>query len=146
MLQLRIKKFNELALDELYDILALRTDIFVVEQHCAYPELDYRDQLSHHVMLSKHEHLLGYARVPAPGSVYEETSIGRVAVRKEGRGKGFGRRVFHAALNLAQEQYPGQRIKIQAQCYLENFYAGFGFKTVSAPYPDVGVMHVDMIL
>ncbi|MDZ7845553.1 MAG: GNAT family N-acetyltransferase [Owenweeksia sp.] len=140
-----IKKFEELSLQALYEVLALRTDVFVVEQNCPYPELDFHDQSCVHVLLRQESRLVGYARVAPPGSVYQELSIGRMVICKQNRGQGFGHQVFAAAVKHARLHFKGEAIKIQAQCYLEDFYQGFGFKSTSAPYPDYGVMHVDML-
>lgn len=137
--------FDELSLEELYDLMALRTDIFVVEQECAYPELDYQDQQARHIMLYSQKQLVAYARALPPGSVYEEPSIGRVAVRFNYRGRGLARKVFEMALSELEASYPKHRIKLQAQTYLEEFYAEYGFKTITEAYPDFGIMHVDMI-
>ncbi len=140
------KEFATLSIDELYDLLSLRTDVFVVEQDCAYHELDGFDKRAMHVLGYENDELLAYARVLPPGTVYDLASIGRVVVKIEARQAGFGRLLFKAALEEAQSLYPNKEIKIQAQTYLEAFYKSFGFKTISEPYPDVGIWHVDMVL
>ncbi len=144
-MEIVIKKFSELSLTELYELLALRTQIFVVEQNCAYQEVDNHDQNALHIIGYKDEKMMAYARLVAPGQVYEEPSIGRVCVHEEHRGHQFGRTVFMAALEKAKALYPKQTLKIQAQVYLEEFYRSVGFKTISKPYPDFGIWHVDMI-
>lgn len=144
--ELLTKRFDELTTAELYDLLALRTDIFVVEQNCPYPELDGHDQVARHIMFLMDGKLLGYARILPPNSVYTQPSIGRVAVRMAYRGKGVARALVKEALRIMESEYPGLDFKLQAQTYLEDFYAGFGFKRMSDPYPDFGIMHVDMIL
>ncbi len=143
--EIQYKSFAELNTNELYDLLALRTDIFVVEQNCVYPELDYHDQASVHLMLYNQRELRAYARLVPPGGVYELASIGRIAVRANFRRHGFGRKIFEASLKHMSRLYPGSAIKLQAQTYLEAFYGAYGFETISKPYPDFGVMHVDMI-
>ena len=90
--------------------------------------------------------LVGYARVLPPNSVYTQPSIGRVAVREEFRNKGIARILVTEALRILRSDYPQMDLKLQAQTYLEEFYAGFGFRPISDPYPDFGIMHVDMIL
>ncbi len=144
-MELRIKSFDELTLHQLYKLLALRTDVFVVEQHCAYPEIDDYDPEARHIMGFQNDELIAYARVLPPNTVYEESSIGRVVVKKTFREKGYGREIFKVALAKVRSLFPAEPVKIQAQIYLEEFYAGFGFKTISEPYPDVGIMHVDML-
>lgn len=140
------KTFKELTLTELYDLLKLRTDVFVVEQDCAYPELDDYDQQALHVLGKQENKIIAYSRILPKDTVYSQVSIGRVAVREEHRQKKLGQRLFEFSLEKSREKHPRETIKIQAQIYLENFYAAFGFKTISEPYPDVGVWHVDMIL
>ena len=145
-MNLHIKKLQNLTSLELYELYKLRTDIFVVEQDCAYPEVDEADLLAQHVLGLVNEEVLACARVVPPGAVYEYPSIGRVAVRPDQRRKGYGRQVFDLALRKAQKLYPHQTLKIQAQVYLEKFYRDFGFETVSGKYLDAGVEHVDMLL
>lgn len=140
-----IRSYDELSIDELYDLLALRTDVFVVEQDCAYPELDYHDQQARHIMLYSGSMLTAYARALPAGTVYDEPSIGRVAVKFNYRGRGMARRVFEMALSELESSYPKAKIKLQAQTYLEKFYADYGFERISDAYPDFGIMHVDMI-
>lgn len=144
--RIQIKPFSGLSADELYTLLKLRTDIFVVEQNCAYAELDDYDQECLHVLAYEGETLVAYARVVPPGAVYKQASIGRVAVHKAYRAKGYGRLLFKAALTETKKVHPNQVVKIQAQTYLEAFYQSFGFKTISEPYPDFGIWHVDMVL
>ena len=107
--------------------------------------MDNQDQQALHVIGWQNNKVVACARICPPLSVYREPSIGRVAVKMEDRGSGFGRQLFKRALEETLRQYPNQKIKIQAQVYLEEFYKSFGFVTISEPYPDVGVMHVDMI-
>lgn len=140
-----IKAYSDLSRDELYDLLALRTDIFVVEQNCVYPELDYHDQTSTHFLIYDDQKLLAYARLAPGGSVYKQVSIGRVAVREGHRGKGLAKKLLEAALKETLRLYPNQEIKLQAQTYLIDFYSRYGFMSVSEPYPDFGIMHVDML-
>lgn len=141
-----VKVFSELSTQELYELMALRESVFVVEQECAYQELDNFDQEATHILGYSQNVLVAYARVLPPSTVYTECSIGRVLIKKEARNAGLGRKIFDTALTEAQKLYSDQIIKIQAQVYLEEFYASFGFKTISEPYPDWGIWHVDMIL
>ncbi|MGB0176398.1 MAG: GNAT family N-acetyltransferase [Owenweeksia sp.] len=144
-MEIRIKPFSELSAKTLYDVLALRTEIFVVEQKCAYQEVDHHDQQSIHVMGYKKEELVAYARIVAPQEIYEEPSIGRVCVKLSSRNAQLGRQIFEAALKEAESVYPETTLKIQAQVYLEDFYTSLEFKTISQPYLDFGIWHVDMI-
>ncbi len=140
------KTLEEMSSLELHHLYKLRTDIFVVEQKCAYPEVDDCDLAAFHTLLFSDGELLACARLLPPGQNYPQPSIGRVAVREDVRGRGYAREVFRQTLHLAAELHPRKEIKVQAQTYLEPFYQAFGFKTISDPYPDFGVMHVDMIL
>lgn len=144
-MKLETKTFEELSNKELYAILKLRTEIFVVEQACAYLEVDDHDQKAMHILGIIDGKIMAYSRVVVPGGIYAEPSIGRVAVHGKGRSEGYGRIIFEEALKCAIATFPNQKIKIQAQVYLEEFYKSFGFETISKPYPDVGIMHVDML-
>lgn len=144
---MRFFRLEQLSGPILFDYLRLRTDVFVVEQGCAYPELDDWDRDAEHLLCYAEETLLGCARILSHGTAYPEPSLGRLAVATAYRGQGWGMQLLEACLKRMQTLYPGETIRIQAQHYLENFYARAGFRTVSeAPYPDVGVMHVDMLL
>lgn len=145
-MEIQVKSFEQLSPQELYSLMKLRVDIFVVEQECAYEELDNFDQVATHILGYSQNELVAYARVLPPDTVYTQCSIGRVAVKKEARNTGFGRMLFQSALEEAQRLHKGEEIKIQAQIYLEEFYSSFGFQTISEPYTDWGIWHVDMIL
>jgi ElaA protein len=144
-MQLISRPYSALSLDELYQLLKLRTDVFVVEQHCAYPELDDYDQVAQHILGVDDMGLVAYARVLPPESVYTQPSIGRVCVAKTARAKGYGHDLFKYALEVAGKMHLGQTVKIQAQTYLEEFYQRFGFTTITEPYLDSGIAHVDML-
>lgn len=144
-MQLISRPYSALSIDELYQLLKLRTDVFVVEQHCAYPELDDYDQDAQHILGLDESGLVAYARVLPPESVYTQASIGRVCVAQEARGKGLGKDLFAFAMEAAKKLYLEQSLKIQAQTYLEEFYQDFGFTTITEPYLDVGIAHVDML-
>ncbi len=140
-----IKKFDELSLDELYQILVLRCAVFVVEQDCAFLECDGKDKCSYHVFTKENDKVIAYLRIPMPSVVYDEVSIGRVLVKEEYRKKGISRELVSKAMNFITEELKETRIKIQAQSYLEKFYAEFGFKTVSEEYLEDGIPHIDMV-
>ncbi len=140
-----IKEFEQLSTQELFKILKLRTKIFVVEQNCAYQEVDDADLKSVHVFGKLKDGIIACARIVPPEAIYKEPSIGRVAVSKDFRNQNLGREIFQKSLEKAKEMYPNQTLKIQAQTYLEKWYKSSGFETVSEPYPDFGIMHVDML-
>lgn len=140
------KKWQELERDELFDIYKLRVDVFVVEQDCAYPEIDYNDKLVGHLFAYADGQLAAYSRLCPPHTVYPEVSIGRVICHSNFRGQGLGRELVKRAVEQLQKDFPGQKIKAQAQEYLEYFYKSFGFKTISESYLEDGIPHVDMVL
>lgn len=140
-----IKAFDELTLEELYDVLALRTDVFVVEQNCPYPEVDGKDTTCYHLLVKEDGKLLAYLRILPKGLSFEEASIGRVVVDKDHRGKGLARPMMEAAIAFIMETLGEETIKISAQAYLEEFYGSVGFEAVSEVYLEDGIPHKDMV-
>lgn len=141
------KTFDQLSAKEVYQILAVRQEVFVVEQDCPYQDADGLDQTSMHLftMDDAHQHILAYLRVVAPGEKYDEPSIGRVLTSERARGKGLGKQMTEKAMQLTQQTYPGKAVRISAQEYLIQFYAEFGFETVSEPYDEDGIPHIEML-
>jgi ElaA protein len=132
------KSFDELTTRELYDLLRLRTDVFVVEQSCAYPEMDGKDPLCTHLLAYEDSQLAAYARWYPDG---EQVVLGRIVTRGDLRKRGLNRRLMARVLDAV-----GARpIRISAQRYLEQYYQSLGFETVSDPYDDFGISHVDMV-
>lgn len=138
-----VKTFSELNTSELYDILYLRAKVFVVEQECAYLDLDYADQKSLHCLLYEDDSLLAYARVIPAGVQHKEVSIGRVVTSKPGNG--YGRRIFAAAMEAAKCQLDAVRIEIASQTYISHLYEEFGFRAVSDEYILEFRPHITMI-
>lgn len=143
------RTFAELTTAELYEVLALRQQVFVLEQRCFYNDFDGLDQEAHHLLgwrtIDGKRQLAGYLRCLAPGVKFAEMSLGRVLTAKAARGTGVGRELIAHGIAHAERQYPGHRIRIGAQHYLEQFYAGFGFQTVTPVYDEDGIPHVDML-
>ena len=142
-----IRSFFELDLDQFFEILKLRIDVFVVEQQCAYSELDVHDRHKETRHLAGYDEcgkLVVYARLLPAGLTFPEVSIGRCVVKKNVRGLGVGHELLRVALSEIQQCWPNGSIKIAAQEYLEGFYAQYQFKRVSDRYLDVGVPHIDM--
>lgn len=138
-----IKSFEELSLEELYEILKIRVEIFVVEQDCPYPEVDGKDQESWH-LIGRHEgDLSAYARLLPRGLSYNEAAIGRVLVDASRRGSGAGRELMNRAVHFFEERNEPV-IRLQAQEYAEKFYASFGFERISDVYLEDNIPHVDM--
>ncbi len=140
------KKFDELSPHELYAILKLRSEVFVVEQHCVFLDADDKDQYCHHVMCMNDHKLLAYARIMPPGISYAETSIGRIVSSPSERGSGAGKKVVAESIVLAQSLYGKGSIKIGAQLYLKKFYESFGFIQSSDIYLEDGIEHIEMLL
>jgi len=139
------KNFNQLTTNELFQIYQLRVTVFVVEQACAYQDVDDLDLTAQHlVRFDEAQRLSAYARIMDEGS---QVRIGRVVVAPFARKQGIGRKLVAAAIATAQQNYPrAQQIVIQAQAYLQEFYASFGFEPVSDVYLDTGIPHLDMVL
>ncbi|MDB5754086.1 MAG: family N-acetyltransferase [Massilia sp.] len=143
------RTFADLTNAELYEVLAQRQHVFVLEQQCLYNDFDGLDPDAHHLLgwriIDGRRQLAGYLRCLAPGAKYTEMSLGRVLTTSAARGAGIGRELLGQGIRHAERQHPGHPIKIGAQRYLEDFYASFGFVTISAPYEEDGIMHVDML-
>lgn len=144
-MQWKIKEFDQLSLQELYSLLTLRTDVFVVEQACPYPELDGKDPTCLHLIGMDGDELVGYLRLLPAGQSYEEASIGRVVIRSSHRGRGLGRLMMECAIQYITEEWKEEKITIGAQAYLEKFYQSLGFKPVSEVYLEDGIPHLDML-
>lgn len=143
-MELVIKHFSELNLDELYDILKARTDVFVVEQNCPYRELDGKDKNAFHIFLRDENGIIAYLRTLDRGVAFDEVSIGRIITVR--RGQGYGAIILREGIEFVKKQYNTDKIKIMAQCQAKGFYEKFGFKQCSEPFLDDGIWHIDMIL
>jgi ElaA protein len=149
MLHWQWRRFPELSVDELYRVLALRQQVFVVEQKSIYLDVDGYDRGSHHLLGSlpgEPEPLLAaYLRVLPPGLKYPEASLGRVVTAPRARGHGYGKTLLERGVGFIEANYPGAPIRIGAQHYLQKFYEGFGFRQISDVYDEDGIPHIDML-
>ena len=149
MINWRWALFEDLTVQDLYEILRARSQVFVVEQDCAYQDIDDLDQHAWHLLGWRqgrgNEVLVAYLRVVFPGKRYPEPSIGRVLTILSERRSGAGKQLTEVALGHIEREYPGSAIRISAQHRLERFYSEFGFKTVSEPYDEDGIPHVEML-
>ena len=136
------RRWADFTAPQLYELLQFRQAVFVVEQASPYADLDGRDARAEHLLLRRGGALIGCLRVIEPDPLVR---IGRVAVARGERGHGFARAMMEAALQRANETYPHRDVAVSAQIYLEPFYQSLGFTTISAPYDDYGVPHVDMV-
>lgn len=145
MIRWQLKKFDELTPHELYAILQLRNEVFVVEQNCVFQDADNKDQLSYHLMGWSEEKLIAYSRIIPAGVAYEYVSIGRVVTSPEKRRNGTGKILMNEALNATINLFGNVSIKLGAQLYLKNFYESFGFVQSSDIYIEDGIPHIEMI-
>jgi len=145
MLKITIKTFKELTTDELYALLQLRSEVFVVEQDCVYQDIDYKDQKALHVLGFKNDKLVAYTRIFKPGDYFNYASIGRVIVAQNERDHKYGYDIMNASINAIKEYYNETTIKISAQTYLKKFYNNLGFEEVGEGYLEDGIPHIGMI-
>ncbi len=143
-------RFDELSTKDLYRILQLRAEIFIVEQECVYQDVDGFDQDALHVMghLSGSDEtpLVCYSRLLPPGAKYDGASIGRVVTKTSARGEGNGKALMVNSLAFCKAHWPGKAITISAQQYLQKFYTELGFEAKSEPYDEDGIPHLRMQL
>ncbi len=144
-MKFEIKHFSELTTDELYDILQLRSEIFVVEQDCVYNDLDGLDKDGIHMFMKQENKVVAYSRLLKPGSRFNDYSIGRVVVKETERGTGLGIRMMEEAKQFILKEWQAEKIKISAQKYLRKFYEDLGFRIVSEEYLEDGIPHFGML-
>ncbi len=140
-----IKKFDQLTTRELYEILRVRNEVFVVEQKCIYSDIDDKDQHAEHLYYVENNKIVAYLRVLSKGQTYSEVSIGRVLTSKLGRGKGLSRKLMEKAIDHVINKMHEDSIRISAQEYLSKFYLSLGFKQVSESYLEDGIAHIEML-
>ena len=141
-MELTVKKFNELTLNELYEILKARIQIFTVEQNCPYQDLDGKDIDCYHVFYSENGKILAYCRIAPKGLIYENVTIGRVIT--VARGTGLGKKLMHAAFETAKEKFSAATVSIGAQIQAQGFYEKCGFIPTDKKYTEDGIPHVMM--
>lgn len=139
---LHTKTFQELTVDELYELLRVRSDVFVVEQDCVYQDLDCDDQKSIHLWLTDGDKVVALCRVCPAGTHMEEISIGRVITTE--RGKGYGKRIMLEGIKAARHFFNAERIDLEAQEYARGFYEQVGFRQSSEPFILDGIPHIRM--
>ena len=142
----QLKQFNELSAFEIYKILQLREEVFIIEQNCIYQDIEDTDLIAHHLFAIKNDVCIAYARLIPPGIKYKDCSIGRVVVKKSERLNAFGKELMKQAITSLKNLFPNQSITISAQLYLKNFYQDFGFEAIGEPYMEDDIPHIKMTL
>ena len=145
MLDIKVKTFEEFTIQELYDVLQLRSEVFVVEQDCVYQDIDGKDQKALHVIGYKNNKVVAYTRVFKPGDYFTHASIGRVVVEAKEREHKYGYDIMNASIKAIKEKYNETKVKISAQTYLKRFYNTLGFKEVGEEYLEDGIPHIGMM-
>jgi ElaA protein len=141
-----VKTFEELTTTELYNLLRLRSEVFVVEQNCPYLDMDNSDQQAVHLMgFDEDNELVAYTRLFKPGVKYEYSSIGRVVTSQKARGSGAGRLLMEQSIEQVEKLFGKGPIKIGAQQYLQKFYTSLGFEQTSDMYLEDNIPHIEMI-
>jgi len=145
MIEIKVKSFQELTTKELYDLLQLRSEVFVVEQDCVYQDIDGKDQNALHVLGYKDEHVVAYTRLFKPGYYFDEASIGRVVVKLSERQHKYGYDIMNTSIEAIKSHYHVNTIKISAQTYLKRFYNTLEFIEIGEEYLEDGIPHIAMI-
>ena len=140
------KAFNDLTSNELYQVVHLRNEVFVVEQNCVFQDADNKDQQCFHLMGFIENDLAAYTRLAPPGYIYKEPSIGRVVTSPAYRNKGLGYELMKKSIEECKHIFGDDAIRIGAQYHLKKFYTSFGFKQVSDIYMEDGIEHIYMLL
>ena len=143
-MEFQIKLFSELNTTELYQILQLRSEVFVVEQDCVYQDIDFKDQKALHVFGFKNDKVVAYTRIFKPGDYFENASIGRVVVAEKERKFGYGHLIMKASISAIKNNFKVDEITISAQKYLKKFYETHQFKQVGEEYLEDGIPHIRM--
>jgi len=140
----KLRTFKEFTNTELYRVLQLRSEVFVVEQTCAYQDMDGKDDEALHLVGFEGSEVAAYARLLKPGMAYKEAAIGRVVVAQAHRGKKYGQELMNKAIEETLEKYAVKEIIVSAQKYLEKFYSDLGFVTESDVYLEDNIPHIKM--
>ncbi|RZP04880.1 MAG: GNAT family N-acetyltransferase [Flavobacteriales bacterium] len=144
-MRLTYKFFSELTNQELYEILQLRSEVFVVEQNCIYQDIDGKDEKAIHVFGIVKNKIIAYTRCFQPGEYFKEASIGRVVVKKKDRKLKRGHQIMIYSIELIEKNYHTKTILISAQSHLKKFYNNLGFYSVGIEYLEDGIPHIEMI-
>jgi len=142
----QVKSFQELSLEEFHDIIALRIQIFIIEQNCPYQEVDGKDKLAHHLFFKNEmDEIIAVTRILPQGISYAEVAIGRVVVHEDYRGTGLGNQLMADSMNFVRDKFGEVPVRLSAQKHLENYYGNHGFKSTGKEYLEDGIPHVEML-
>ncbi len=144
-LEFEIKPFNELSLTELYNLIRLRSEVFVVEQNCVYQDLDNKDEKALHLLGKCNGTIVAYSRLFDAGAYFDDASIGRVIVDKNFRDKKWGHLLIQEGIAMVKKHFNQDTIKISAQLYLQKFYESHGFVQTSEMYLEDDIPHIEMV-
>lgn len=144
-LKIRATRFDGLTRDKLYELLRLRSEIFVVEQNCAYQDIDNKDQDGLHIIGEINSEIVAYTRCFPPGYYFTEAAIGRVLVKKGFRKKGYAHQIINASMKTIEDEFQISEIKLSGQQYLIEFYESHGFHQVGKGYLEDGIPHIAMV-
>lgn len=140
----QIKRFDALSVQELYEILQLRSEVFVVEQNCVYQDLDFKDQKALHMFGNYDGKIIAYARLFKSGDYFDNASIGRVIINAKYRDKKWGNNLMETAISAITDYFEETKITISAQFYLKKFYESHGFVATSEIYLEDDIEHIEM--
>tara|TARA_B100000214_G_scaffold275419_1_gene205430 strand:+ start:151 stop:594 length:444 start_codon:yes stop_codon:yes gene_type:complete len=139
------KTFSELDTEDLYQILRIRSEVFVVEQDCVYQDIDNKDQNAIHLYYKENDQIVAYTRIFKAGDYYENPCIGRVVVSKKNRGNNLGKKIMIDSMEYIKQNIKGEKIELSAQKYLDKFYKDLGFYKIGEDYLEDGIPHQRMI-
>ena len=143
-LEWKIKRFEALSIKELYDLLQLRSEVFVVEQNCVYQDIDGKDQKALHLIGEDNGKIVAYARLFKPKDYFEQASVGRVVVKETSRANKLGHILMREAIKAIEAHFAATKITISAQLYLKKFYESHGFIQTSEMYLEDDIPHIEM--
>ena len=145
-MKITVFKYQDLGPDRLYEILKLRSEVFVVEQKCAYQDLDNKDEKALHLVGEKNNKIIAYTRIFKKGDFFKNSSIGRVLVKKKYRNKDYGRKIMTSSIEKLKKDPKEEKIELSAQKYLLKFYSELGFEKEGEEYLEDNIPHIKMIL
>ena len=143
-MEFKVKKFSDFTINELYNVLQLRSEVSVVEQDCVYQDIDYKDQKALHVLGFKDNQVIAYTRIFKPGDYFNNSSIGRVVVKENQRKYGYGHQLVKVSIEAIKKYFKVDDITISAQLYLKKFYEFHDFKKIGEQYLEDGIPHIRM--